>query len=305
MKKQDNKETVTPVATSKPTETKPNVDLTNAAPVEGELVPDDHPETAVATRGAGGIVPANTFLADTEAKMTRAYLGITYGVGDASLVGMHGNSQHLASGPQGNKSFVELVPINIPLIVLCTGFREVWREYKKYVKGDAFPREFDTAATANAEGLTTAWTGPMGAGTPPGAAPCLYLDLLVRKPKDVESQFFCLKLDNEWYAPAWARLDKGLHKRAKESLELVVTTDASRRGVPKLQGRPDSVFLTLTTYPYTDKKGNARASLVVGQLQEGGKVCRPSDTFTKGLIDLMTNIQPADPDDIAGDAAEG
>jgi len=283
-----------------------NVDLSIAEPVEGELVPDGHPETAVATRNSGSIVPANTFLADTEAKMTRAYLGITYGVGDASKVGMHGNSQHLASGPQASKTFVELVPINVPLIVLCTGFTEVWREYKKFVPGDAFPREFDTAEAANAAGLTTKWTGPMGAGVAPGAAPCLYLDLLVRKPKDVESQYFCLKLDNEWYAPAWTRFDKGLHKRAKESLELVVTTDASRRGVPKVQGRPDSVFLTLTTYPYTDKKGNARVSLVVGQLQEGGKVVRPSETFTKGLVDLLTNIQPADPDDIHEDTpAEG
>ncbi len=249
----------------------------------------EQPGTALARHQPGNGQVA--LLEDAPVTFTRAMLEIVYGVGESSQQGFRGASLALRIGPKAARRWVELVPAKTPLVVLVTGVQEVWREYVQYAPG-VFPREFASRQDAIKAGLTDQWTGVYPNGTGPTVSPCMYLDLFIRKPAGVDDDLFCLRLDDNWYAPATFRADKQLYDPIATAVKLRLKKDAGERGVPLVQAKMDKAFMTLTSFA-SMKGAKTNYQVVLGSLLEDGKPVLVSDKFKQDFLNLMTVAREA------------
>jgi len=249
----------------------------------------EQPGTALARHQPGNGQVA--LLEDAPVTFTRAMLEIVYGVGESSQQGFRGASLALRIGPKAARRWVELVPAKTPLVVLVTGVQEVWREYVQYAPG-VFPREFASRQDAIKAGLTDQWTGVYPNGTGPTVSPCMYLDLFIRKPAGVDDDLFCLRLDDNWYAPATFRADKQLYDPIATAVKLRLKKDAGERGVPLVQAKMDKAFMTLTSFA-SMKGTKTNYQVVLGSLLEDGKPVLVSDKFKQDFLNLMTVAREA------------
>lgn len=270
---------------------------------------------AVAVRPAGEM-GAVSLLSDPGQTLSQAELSIAYGVGWAVGTGIGAGALGLLTGRGKNKTPRKLVDVGKPLTVVCNGYRECWREWLPTYQEGVFPKEFASEKDANdgkyigwdgkPETLvprTTKWSKPYGqGGEAPQASQCAYLQLLVRKPDDVDAPDFCLNLEGNWYCPAWMRVDKTLYQGVHNQILLILTQDASRRKVSLKEAKPDGIFLTLTTYAHmkTDKEGKPKAvvTLIMAQkMDASGKAEHVPATFLdeiKRLVMCATDMSEDD-----------
>lgn len=289
-----------------------NTTLNPAAEPDSAALAEINGNTEVATqpnRDMGGV----SLLSDTGSPLSMAEIRIAYGVGGAVGTGIGAGALCLVTGEGDHKLYQELAPVGKPMTFVCTGVREVWREWREYQPG-VLPKEYASLDDVKAgryigwDGkpeslvpLTTTWSKPFGqGGEPPQASPCMYLQMLVRKPEKTDAPEFCLNLGGHWYCPAWMRCAGSLYKGVQSMIRLVLMQDASNRKVAIEDARPDKVFLTLTTYAHV-KNGKSIFNLIMAQkLDDNNKVERVPDTFFDEIKRLVLSAKdmPEDNGDI-------
>jgi hypothetical protein len=210
----------------------------DAAAVESEM---NEATTDVAVRPELGI--GNTSDQTFSGNISLPYLGITHGVGKLAESGNFKGGDLVLGGEDG--ALICSVGESVNMVIVS--YREFWKEYvdsARWTAGDR-PQVFSSEQDAIDAGFTTKYD-PVTRQLPTAPLGMTWL-MLIEKPEEIESAYFCIGANDKQYAPAYFAVEKGAYMSVKDPFGMAV----------RFQPRPlETIVWDLSVGQRTAKSGN-------------------------------------------------